>query len=68
MIEREILHLALAAYTSERAVERLAKVYKRRTKSPKVKRAMNVILNFEHSKAELAKRVYFEEIKKNDKS
>lgn len=63
MIEREILHLALAAYNGgDSQVIKLAKRYKKRTLSPKVKRAMSVVLKFEYSPSDLAKRVYWEEV------
>lgn len=61
-IEREITHLALAAYYGgDEQVLKLAKRFQRRTISPKVKRAMNTVLKFPLSPAELAKRVYWEE-------
>jgi hypothetical protein len=60
-IEREIIHLALAGFTSEKATIRLAKKYLRTTRSPKVKRAMRFVLSFELSPAELAKETYFRE-------
>lgn len=65
-MEREIIHLALAGYqpNADENVLRLARKYKKRTLSPKVKRAMNVILNFPLSPAELARQVYEEELKK----
>lgn len=65
MIEREIIHLACAAYVSgDKQVIKLAKRYKKRTLSPKVKRAMNVVLRFPYSAAELAIRVYWSEFNK----
>jgi hypothetical protein len=62
MIPREIIHLALAGYQGEEQTERLAKRIQRTTTSPKVKRAMKTVLNFPLSKAELARRVYWEEM------
>lgn len=62
-MQRDPIHLALAGYlSSDDAVRQLAKRVKRRTKSPSLRRAMNLVINFELSASELVRRVYWERV------